>query len=266
MPRIVPSQVVEVIDSLFPNATNEVEGQAPESNWDQATRLLSVVELADKIPDQLLVMPSQQYAEYAASLVTIKWFCRRWQGTERVSPTYSRPFRTITGLRQHSPIALIRQALAACPDEFPAVSTTELNFIGDGSLRDTLRMDMSAANTALVNGEWKAATVLAGSVVEALLLWALQQQAPATRASAVAQLAPRIFDPDIQKWVLANYVDVAEKLGIIKPATTAQCRLAKDFRNLIHPGRAQRLGQPCNRGTALSAVAAIEHVVIDLTP
>jgi hypothetical protein len=45
-----------------------------------------------------------------------------------------------------------------------------------------------------------------------------------------------------------------------------QCRLAKDYHNLIHPGRAQRLAQVCNRGTALSAVAAVEHVVNGLTP
>src|SRR2546429_6882967 len=33
---------------------------------------------------------------------------------------------------------------------------------------------------------------------------------------------------------------------------------------LIHPGRAQRLAQNCDRGTALSCVAALEHVVRDL--
>lgn len=43
-------------------------------------------------------------------------------------------------------------------------------------------------------------------------------------------------------------------------------RLAKDFRNLIHPGAAQRLAQNCDRATALSAVAAVEHVVRDITP
>jgi hypothetical protein len=48
--------------------------------------------------------------------------------------------------------------------------------------------------------------------------------------------------------------------------TAQQARLGKDFRNLIHPGRASRLGKICDRGTALSALAAVEHVVRDLTP
>jgi hypothetical protein len=71
---------------------------------------------------------------------------------------------------------------------------------------------------------------------------------------------------DLERWNLHEYIEVAEALGVITPDTATQARLAKDFRNLIHPGRAARLGQTCDRGTALSAVAAVEHVVRDLTP
>src|SRR5947208_12675174 len=44
----------------------------------------------------------------------------------------------------------------------------------------------------------------------------------------------------------------------------AQADLTRDFRNLVHPGRAIRIGQKCNRATALSALAGIERVVNDL--
>ncbi len=54
-------------------------------------------------------------------------------------------------------------------------------------------------------------------------------------------------------------------LGLIKPDTAARCRQTKDFRNLIHPGRALRLSQKIDRATALEAVAAVEFVVRDLT-
>jgi hypothetical protein len=66
--------------------------------------------------------------------------------------------------------------------------------------------------------------------------------------------------------VLFQYIEVAVELKLITADTAIAARLAKDFRNLIHPGRAKRLGQECNRGTTLSAVAALEHVVNDLTP
>ena len=123
---------------------------------------------------------------------------------------------------------------------------------------------------ALQNGEWKAATVLAGSVVEALLLRALQQHPPEDVTTAVGTLVGNgtLRNPgsQLETWTLASYIEVALELRIIDPDTATQARLAKDFRNLIHPGRAQRLGQICDRATALSAVAAGEHVVRCLTP
>jgi hypothetical protein len=36
--------------------------------------------------------------------------------------------------------------------------------------------------------------------------------------------------------------------------------------HLIHPGRAIRIGQACDRGTALSALAAVELIARDLKP
>jgi len=160
MPRVVPSQVVEVIDSLFPNAKKEVEGQPMRLNWDDGTRLLAIVELASQIPEELLVLDSSHYAEYVASLAAIRWYIQRWQTTEKISPTYSRELSAIRGLRQFSPVALVRQALALCPDEFPLPGTTELAFITDAALRESLRLDTSATNKALTSGDWKAATIL----------------------------------------------------------------------------------------------------------
>jgi hypothetical protein len=165
----------------------------------------------------------------------------------------------------------IREALAKCPDESPGLTTSELNFINDLRLRTNLRNDFGAVNRALSNGEWKAATVLAGSAIEALLLWGLQtQQAPAVAAAVTTLVANHTLRRQppaaLESWNLHEYIEVAADLGVIKPDTATQSRLAKDFRNLIHPGRAQRLGQTCDRATALSAVAGMEHVVRDLTP
>lgn len=112
---------------------------------------------------------------------------------------------------------------------------------------------------------------MTGSVVEALLLWALQQRAPGEVSSAVDDLVKdktlrKASQHDLDKWHLPEYIEVAAHLRVIKSRTADQVRLAKDFRNLIHPGLKARLGQSCDRGTALSAVAAVEHVVRDLSP
>lgn len=268
MPRVVPSQVVELIDKLFPQAKHEIEGNPIQIPFDHSVQLAAILDMIDRVPGELIVINAAQYAEYVAAIAALRWTIQRWQGVEK--PGYAEPLLIIRGLRTHNPVTLIRQALAACPDEFPSTGTTELTFIQDGGLRESLRLDISATNKALGNGDWKAATVLAGSVIEALLLWALQQHPPpdvqiAIRALLGSKLS-RNPDNNLKNWVLHEYIEVAAELKIISDETATQSRLAKDFRNLIHPGRAERLGQQCNRATALSAVAALEHVVNDLTP
>jgi hypothetical protein len=120
-------------------------------------------------------------------------------------------------------------------------------------------MDLSDATSALHNGEWKASTVLAGAVVEALLLWAIQFD--------LTKLASLLSKPKgaPENWSLADLIDAAANLGLVKTNTATQGHLAKDFRNLIHPGRTQRINQVCDRATALTALAAAELVVRDLS-
>src|SRR5215204_2690389 len=55
--------------------------------------------------------------------------------------------------------------LVAFPDEPFRPDDSSLQFIDDAAFRRTLSVDIAAAHRALMNGEWKAATVLAGSVI-----------------------------------------------------------------------------------------------------
>jgi hypothetical protein len=261
MSRVVPSQVVDLIDKLFPWAKDQKEGTT--SKWflsaGNLCSVAAVLDLLEQLSPELIILQREDYAEFTSSVAALKVLIPQWQNN------YDFGYHRIPGLRDLSPIALIRQALEKCPDEFPSASTSELTFIADANLRDNLRLDISTTNSSLRNGEWKAATVLAGSIVEALLLWSLQRETPGDISASAAKLRLNISS-NLEKWNLHEYIEVAADMKLIESDTANQCRLAKDFRNLIHPGRAQRLGQVCNRGTALSAVAAVEHVVNDLTP
>ena len=65
--------------------------------------------------------------------------------------------------------------------------------------------------------------------------------------------------------MLDLYIKVARHLALIEDDTEKQADLARGFRNLIHPGRSARLAKVCDRGTALSALAAVELIVRDLS-
>jgi hypothetical protein len=265
MPRVVPSDVVAALDRMFPEMAGNPTA-FPNVGAEQVPSINAVVRLVEAVPEGLISLDPSRYAELLASTAYIRAMPDMFMATRG-------PIALPLRLRNfdRNPIAMIRAAMVACPDEAPASVTASLNFITDPDLRDSIRLDVSAANQDLAQGEWKGATVLAGSAVEALLLWALQQRPiqDITQARTNVTADRRLTrDPgaDLERWLLPDYIEVAGELGIIKVGTVQQARLAKDFRNLIHPGRAIRLGQKCDRGTALSALAAVELVVRDLTP
>ena len=145
-------------------------------------------------------------------------------------------------------------------------------FVTDADLRDVLARDIGAVDRALANGEWKAATVLAGSLVEALLLWKVGQPEYAEKvgatlvASKLRELAEKRGGSALEHGGLGDYLVLVKEVNIaLRDETLTACGLAQNFRNLVHPGRAQRLGQMCDRSTALTAVAALEHLIRDFS-
>ncbi len=266
MSRVVPSDVVRAIDRMFPTMV-EKPGASPSVASGDLPRLTALVQLIESVPEELIVLEPGRYAELIVSVSFLRGVPDVFQASRAPIPLL------LPGFDQN-PIALIRAAMAACPDEAPARETAELSFIGDKELRDSIRLDVSGASGDLTQGEWKGATVLAGSAIEALLLWALQEHEkknPGARSGAISALLgnktiTRHPNANPERWDLHEYVEVAAHLGIIKPDTATLARLAKGFRNLIHPGRSIRLGEKCDRATALGALAAVEAVARDLTP
>jgi len=227
----------------------------------------AIVDMTERVPDEVVTVQGDIANGYYAGLSTLRSAVHAWQSGHQ--QTY---VSRVGAFPELHPITLVRVALAQCPDSVPTPGTAELNFITDAPLRQSIRVDIGAANRDLANGEWKGATVLAGAAVEALLLWAIQdheQHNPGSIVAAGAALfaAHTLANPPHQNpemWGLHEYVEVTAQLHLIEPETAIQVRQAKNFRNLIHPGRAARLGQTCDRGTAFSALAAVELVCRDL--
>lgn len=266
MPRVVPSQVIAVIDKFFHWVDNSPDSPQKITHG-RTPGLLAVIQLIERLPDELLPTNADQYSKFVAGVAAIRDRLDKWgAGIETAYP--------MPQLREYgaNPIEIVRDVLAQCPDEATAHASSELSFIQDALYRDSLRQDLSTVNSALGNGEWKGATVLGGSLCEALLLWKLQAEAPANISNACAALLQKGLlkkrppnNLEAIGWGLHEYCEVCGELNHISAETLAQVRLAKDFRNLIHPGRAIRLGQKCDRGTALAVVAAVEFIIRDFT-
>lgn len=260
MPNIMPSQVVLVIEKFFSHVTKNTPGDGLIHSG-QCDVLQGIVDLIREIPSELIAVPTDQYADLVLAMAIIEE-----QGKFRIGRGTSFPLPAIKSV---DVATVLYKVLSQCPDEFPSAHTTDLLFVTDVELRQSIRQDMGAVNRAVAHAEWKAATVLAGAAIEALLLWRLNVQPPTDAAAAINKLLTNgtLKDKppsDLGKWSLSQFVEVTSELKILSNKTVSAARLCNSYRNLIYPGRARRLGEKCNRGTALLAVAALEHVVSDL--
>lgn len=254
MLHVLPSEVVQQIDRLFPWVTGT---ELPALGAHNAGEVAGVIALVDAVPPHLLLAQSGRYAQLLSSVAQLRSWLPTWEA------------RGTSWTVKGQPLRVVRNVLAGCPDEFPTPTTHGLPFISDSTLRDALRLDIEHVGRVVAYSEWKAATVLAGSVIEALLLWKLGTLPAADVESAAKTARQWKTVKPLTEWHLPDYIEVA---AIVPPAdpiivadTAALLRVVKNYRNLIHPGRAERLAQTCDKRTAYAAVAGMEGVVIDLS-
>lgn len=270
MARVVPSEIVRVIDTWYPVAnpanTGKLDFWIGRKRTPQVNTILALV---DQLPDELLMLQSEDYIDYVAAVEALRHAITRWEA----GLVYQ--LGVMPGFDLVNPVVMVRRALALCPDEAPSPLVSGLEFVDDEDFRRQLRIDMSAMERATIHGEWKAATILGGSVVEALLLWKMQLSDRRTITKAVTELLdkgsgflPKLTrrpPKKLEDWNLYQLVLLSWKSGLISDDTAKQCDLLRNFRNLIHPGRTQRLEQVCDKGTAYAAAAAVEAVCRDLS-
>jgi len=164
--------------------------------------------------------------------------------------------------------------MRSAPEEPIAAVQPRLVFPNDPQLQESIAIDVAAAESAMADGRYKNACVMAGAAIEALLLWAVQRrpgvdhQAAFARVQANRTAAHRpgipTLDQDPRRCTLEQYIEIARELQVLSPVAADASMLAREFRNLIHPGRAERLRQQATRGTAAEGVAALTLTTEDL--
>lgn len=150
MPRVVPSQILAFIDQAFPWAAAQNVGVGTNLLRQNSGPLAGLLDLLDRVPDELITVNGTPYNSLVTSAAAIKDRLGLWQA-QAEPPAFELVF--VSGLPQLSPVRLIRDAMAACPDQNPSAATAELNFIPDADLRANLRNDIGAVNRALSDGE-----------------------------------------------------------------------------------------------------------------
>jgi len=267
MPRKVPSQIINLIDLYFPWAKDwELGSKVQErdaARFAAVTWLPGLVENLDQVPDELIVLEQEEAAEYLMAHAALRQE-RQILGMGRKESV------DFPMLKQRDCIEIVRAALDKCPDEPSAASGMELKFLKDADLENALSTDLGSIERALSNSEWKAATVIGGSVIEALLLWAVDLYTDVDISAAIARaLAAKTLTrqphKDRDRWELFELIEVGHELKEIGDDTRSCAHPSRSFRNAIHPGRVQRTGFQCDRGMAHTTYGAVFNVIRELS-
>jgi hypothetical protein len=276
MSKVVPSQIVEFIDKRYPAVREQLDGKGQSFSLDFSKQgtIYTIIHLIDQLPDNLLRLKENDQIYFLEAYHELKSAIALWNSGSG-GTKYE-----ITKMKDGSrlnPVTVIRDCLSRCPDQGYENSTTELTFIEDQDFNEIIIQDINFVNEALSNSEWKASTVLAGSVIEALLLFSIKKFRDSKSGEYKKAIERALAEETIGKplktkpsgnpdsWYLSQYIYLAYTTGLISENTAKECLLSKDFRNLIHQGAAERKKQKCDRGTAHLAIAAMEHVINDLT-
>lgn len=94
---------------------------------------------------------------------------------------------------------------------------------------------LNEARTAMGAGAYLATILLCGSVLEAVLLGAAQKE-PARFNQAAA--SPKAADGTVRRfheWNLAQFIDAASEIDLLKPDVKKFSHGLREFRNYIHP-------------------------------
>lgn len=241
MPKVLPSQIISAIDGMFGPSRSEIDSGVVTNVY--RAEVHALLSLLDEVPAELIDLASTDYLEFSRCRAVLTTSLALWNIGD------TRPARDVGG---RDAVERIRRLMKQCHDELPPPKP-ELPFIADTDVRLGIEDRIRAAWTDFHAHEWMGATVFAGAVLEALLLWALKQ---VTLSSAPKRPLDQLH--------LAELISLATSNGVIDAATEQQAGLAKDARNLIHPGRALRSGEACNKATALAALAAVYRLIDQL--
>lgn len=131
----------------------------------------------------------------------------------------------------------LRRAVAAIETELKDTTaqdivgpTLQFHFVKDKGLRDIVERDYPELLTAFAASCKKSALVLAGSIIEAILLDYVQQN---LTNALKTKVAPKSSDP--LRWSLEELINVSTELKAELTPLQTMSHAIRRYRNLVHP-------------------------------
>jgi hypothetical protein len=126
MPRVVPRQIVALIDKALSGVTRQGMG-AGQLTQVQSPQVSAVIDLASELPDEFLVLSGDDYSEYRVGINALKDLLHFWADP----PSLGLGHQAGQGLHY---LNTVRGLLAKCPNEIPSPATVKRHQCGHASV------------------------------------------------------------------------------------------------------------------------------------
>lgn len=113
----------------------------------------------------------------------------------------------------------------------PVLVSKDFGFIQNVTLKAILARDYDEIQKSMISNCYKAAIILSGGSIEALLLDLLHKDESAARASSKAPA-----ESNLDKWHLNDLIEVAVDTNSVAGEIAKLSHSVREYRNLIHPG------------------------------
>lgn len=124
------------------------------------------------------------------------------------------------------------------------------DFVSDEKFRFSLEKDYQELTSSLKNSAWKAAHLLAGSIIEAILIDYL--------------LATGLQRAHLLNMTLEDVISLSAEKGALSEKTEYIAYTIKSYKNLIHPDRTIQLGENTGEGSAKLVQALVDIITKEI--
>lgn len=125
-------------------------------------------------------------------------------------------------------------------------------FITNAAFRSTLEADYTELQACTQAQAWKAVHVLAGSIIEALLV------------DSLVSITPKKEHPRLYKEGLAKLIGEANSAGVVSERAANLSHVVRGYRNLIHPGLSVRNTEIVDAESAIVASALVNMIIAEV--
>lgn len=246
--------IIELANAIRNYANKICSENAPQVQL----RLPSLVEELNKL-DPRDFLPSARY-QFVMCRAEARRFIRGGTSTRSITPAHD--FPVITSL-----MTGICQVLGFYGGERShSVANRDFKFVTDADLRRIINRDyIELKQIVFPSGAWKSTVILAGSILEAILLDQLTCIKNKAKATA-STVAPRNKNGGLKRidkgqWGLASLIEVSVDIRLLT-ADRGQSvdQVIRDYRNFVHPRKEIRSKHSCSEAEAMMAVGALDGI------